>query len=361
MKILHVSHYFHPVVGGVEKNIEDLCRGLIELGHQSDVCCLSLPGAKRDEIYNGIKIHRIASLDMKFYKIAPSVARIIKKYDIIHVHGIGFFSDYLGLTKIKHCKPLVLSTHGGIFHTTRLSILKKPYFYLWSRLPLLFFDRLVAVSESDKKLFSRISSNITMIPDSVIYENFSKIKRKPIDGTLVYVGRLSPNKRLDNLMKAFFYIHKKQTNSKLFIIGGDWQGNRRMLESLSKKLGIEKNVVFTGRISHDKLINFFEKAQFFVCASEYEGFGISILEAMAAGLPVVVNDIDAFRTFVKNRENGFITNFSKPRKAAELILSLSTNKSKLAQISRQAKTSAKAYDYKRIAKDIEDVYKYVLR
>ncbi|MCK4335996.1 MAG: glycosyltransferase, partial [Candidatus Aenigmarchaeota archaeon] len=151
MKILHVYNHFYPCVGGIERHIEDLCINLIKLGHTSNVCCLNTCGNSKEilkphEKYKGINIYRIPYKDLKYYKIAPKVLNIIKKYDVIHVHGLGFFPDILSSTKRLHKRPLILSTHGGIFHTKKMLFLKRLYFNLWSRHKLRKVDRIIAVS-----------------------------------------------------------------------------------------------------------------------------------------------------------------------------------------------------------------------
>lgn len=362
MKILHFSQGFYPVTGGIEKNIEDICKGMQGLGHQSSVCCLRPEGTAKDEVWNGISIHRMRSLNLRFYKIAPCVLRLVKRHDVIHVHGLGSFSDTLAMAKALrlHSKPLVLSTHGGIFHTKRLSRMKKLYFNAWCRLALKFFSKVIAVSGSDRELFSGISRSVIMIPDSIDYGSLSSISRKPQKDVFICVGRLSQNKRIDNLIRAFSVISKHRPDARLFIIGGDWQGARKGLEALANGMGMKGKVIFTGRLGDREMMGYLARASFFLTASEYEGFGISVLEAMAAGLPVIVNNIPSFRTFVKHGKNGFIIDYSEPEKAARAILDI-MERNGMKAISGNAMKTAKGYDYKAIAKRLEDVYLDALR
>jgi alpha-1,3-mannosyltransferase len=363
MKILHVTNHFYPCVGGVEKYVYNLCKKLQLLGHQSDVCCLDTCAHKRKKLvkyeeHEGIKIYRISSFDLKYYKIAPKVINYIKNYDIIHIHGVGFFVDFLSLLKIVHRKSLLLSTHGGIFHTKKVSFFKKIYFYFWLKHILKKINKTLAVSKNDYKLFSRISSNILLVENGVDFKYFS-VKGGGKGGSMLYIGRISENKRIDNLIKVIYFLSKKNLDIKLYIVGEDWGGLKKGLEKNVRKNGLEKNVVFTGKVSDEKLLFYMKKARFFVSASEYEGFGLSVLEAMSSGTIPIINNIESFKNFIKNGKNGFIVDFSKPKKVAKIINNL-INKD-TSGISEKAKETAKKYDLERKIEKIEKIYKTLVR
>ena len=362
MKILHLVQHFYPCIGGIEKYVYDLCTNLNRLGHQNDVCCLNTcPYSKKKlksyEVHKGIRIRRIPSL-FKLYKIAPGFIKHIKKYDIIQVHGVSFFSDLLVLTKFIHGKKIIVNTHGGTFHTKRYPLFKKIYFNLWYRMAFKKIDKIIADGENDKKTFSKVSENIDIIPIPIETGIFSRIRRAPEKNRLVYTGRISRNKRIDNLIKTLFFIRKKNPNVKLYIVGSDWQGLRGGLEELAGQKGLESSVIFTGRVSDKELLNHLKKAQLYLFASEYEGGAvISVMEAMAAGVPVVVHkEIErTCKNWLIDGKTGFITDYKKPEKAADLILGLM--KKDISSISRNGKDMAKNYDWKEAAKRVEAAYR----
>jgi alpha-1,3-mannosyltransferase len=324
------------------------------------VCCLntcadSKKKLKSHEKYRGIKIHRIPYKDLKYYKIAPRVLKIVKNYDVIHIHGLGFFLDYLTTMKSFHRKPIILSTHGGIFHTKKMMPLKKIYFNVWSKSKLKDVDKIIAVSKNDEKLFSKISKNVVFIPDGIDFKTYSKIKRTPERNTFLFLGRLSPNKRIDRLIEVIDLLKDKIPNVKLYVVGQDWKGQKKILENMVKRKKLNKNVIFTGEVSENEKLNYLKKAEFFVSASEYEGFGISVVEAMATGLPVLLNDIEPFRNFVKNGENGFICDYSNLERTKNKILEIMGNN--LSNISGNAKKEAKKYDWFNLVREIKNLYK----
>lgn len=293
---------------------------------------------------------------MKYYKIAPTVLKIAKDYDVIHIHGVGFFSDYLVLTKWLHRKPIVLSTHGGIFHTKNLSILKKLYFFGWFRLVSSGINKIFAHSKNDLELFSKISpGKCAYVPYSIRYDFFD-IARKPEKNTLLFVGRISDNKRVDNLVKCVAEVKKKIPGIKLLVVGGDW-GRQKEAESIAESLGIRKNIFFEGEKHGRELLEYYKKSGIFVLASDYEGFGISAIEAMAAGCIPVLNDIEAFRAFIKDGENGFIVDFSDAKRAAERIIEINNLPVNIRnRIEAAAKKTAKEYDWAKTAERIESFY-----
>lgn len=360
MKILHVTNHFYPCVGGIETYIFDLCRELIKQGHKSDVACLDTCSYSNEklpakEIIEGINVFRMPYLNLKYYKIALSVAKFIKDYDIIHVHGIGFFSDYILLSKIFHKKPVVVSGHGGIFHTKRLSFIKQAYFGLWVRLTLKLADVVIAESKNNLALFEKICRPV-FIPYSIHFRDFS-IKRAPKKDSLLFVGRISRNKRIDNLISTVFFLKKSIPDVKLYVVGGDWENIKKDLDAMTIRLGLQKNVVFCGEKRGEELIEQYARAEFFVSASDYEGFGISAIEAMAAGCIPVLNSIDSFRAFIEDGKNGFIVDFGCPEAAAAKISEIKNLPANIRhKLEISARNTAKQYGWAGTAKKIESVY-----
>lgn len=360
MKILHVCNHFYPCIGGIERYVFDLCRELIKKGHKSDVACLNTCAYSNEklppqEIVDEITVYRMPYINLKYYKIAPSILRLAKDYDVIHIHGIGFFSDYLVLTKWLHKKPLVLSTHGGIFATKNLSVIKKIYFNTVTRLTLRKMKRIIATGQNEYNIFSKISRNIMNISPGINYNKFSSIKRTVEKNTFLFVGRISKNKRIDNLIKTMGAL--KCADIKLYIVGEDWGGLMNDLKEISKSVGVDKNVIFTGKISDNGLLKYYAKAEFFTSASEYEGFGISVAEAMAAGSIPILNDIEAFRALIDDGKSGFIVDFSNPDAAAKRITEINNlSQNKRNMVENAVKMTAKEYDWSKTADRIESIY-----
>jgi alpha-1,3-mannosyltransferase len=366
MRILHVCNHFYPCIGGVENYVYDLCKNLKRLGHTSDVLCVdkcpySDKRLPRFEEHENIKIYRTGAANLKFYNVSP-IPDILGGYDIIHIHAMGFFLDYLVLTKFMHRKRIVLSTHGGIFHTRSIYPVKRLYFDMIARVLLKFVDKVFADGESDRKLFSRISSGIAVVPITIDVPEFSRVARRPRKNTLLFVGRVSKNKRVDNLIRTIYYVKKSLPDVKLYIIGKDWEGLVRGLKKLAHENGLDKNVVFVGPVSRKGLLKYLGESKLYVFASEYEGGSvISVLEAMAAGCPVVVNKgiKDTCKDFVIEGRTGFFVDYNNPESAAETIARLLGRD--LSGVEKRGKEMSKRYDWPTVSKRIERLYMGVLK
>ena len=123
MRVVHVVRQFPPSVGGLENFVISLAKQQQKQG--LDVSILTLNRIKMDsktvlskhDVIEGIPVRRIGFVGSFRYPIAPGVLRQIADADIVHVHAVDFFCDFLALTRPLHRKPLVLTTHGGFFHT----------------------------------------------------------------------------------------------------------------------------------------------------------------------------------------------------------------------------------------------------
>ncbi|MFH1545303.1 MAG: glycosyltransferase family 4 protein [archaeon] len=364
MNVLHVSTHFHPCVGGKENYLLNLCTHLNGLGHKNEVVCLNTCAKsdkklKAEETFKGIKIHRTEYFGKDLYKISPKVIGFATKKDIdlIHVHGIGFLSDYLALTKAIHRKPLVLSTLGGFFHTKEKIWLKKAYLNSWCRIVFRAFDGIIASGVNDYKLFKKLSPKTKLIEAGVEIKKFSKKKKKE-KGRILFLGRISKNKRIDNLINTFFFVAKEKPKAKLVIAGEDWEGLSKEYEKLVKEKGMKGKVFFKGKISERKLVEEISRAEFIISASEYEGFGISVVEGMASGAIPILNKISAFERFVRNGRNGFLVEFNEAKKAGEKISRImNLNEKKKKRIAEKAIKSVQKYDWSEVVKRIEKEYK----
>ncbi len=326
LRVLHVVRQFHPNRGGLEDFVANL--GRIQAAHGDDVTVLTLdrlfgrPDERlpsRDHL-GPIAIRRIPFRGSSRYPLAPSFLRRLGDADIVHVHAIDFFFDALAATKLIHRKPLVATTHGGFFHSGAYSGLKRLWFNGPTRLSAHAYGAIVACSRQDAARFAPIvGERLRLIENGVDIAKFRgaasphKVKR------LVTIGRLAVNKRPEWLLGAMAALVAQDSDWRLSVVGAasDWTGERFMAEV--ERLGLAGHVDLHLGVSDASLRETLGTASLFVSASEFEGFGIALVEAASAGLGIVVNANTAFSDFAARHGGIALTEFSDATAASAAI------------------------------------------
>ena len=365
MKIAHITNHFYPCIGGIETFTLDLCKELQKNKISCKVICLDKCANSKQKLGNYSKlgdpeITRIPFLDLKYYKIAPAVLNHIKDSDILHVHGIGFFSDFLLLTKFLHKKPIIVQSHGGIFHTKNLGFLKMIYFNLIERFLLSFAEMVILDSIQDYAFFSKIlpKNKLTHIENAISLDDFSNLPSKKEKNSFLFVGRISKNKRVDLLIQAFCFLLKSMPDAKLYIIGNDFDYCLQKCKELVQKNNLQKNILFVGELPRNKLLEYYSKSEYIVSASSYEGFGISIVEGLASGCIPILNNIPQFNEFVKDLGKEFIIDFENSEKAAKQISEISKSSNK--NMAEKCQKIAKKYSWENKIDEFKNIYAKLL-
>ncbi|MBI4010634.1 MAG: glycosyltransferase family 4 protein [Candidatus Aenigmarchaeota archaeon] len=362
MHIVHLTPNFYPAVGGIETYVSELAERQVKKGHEVSILT-------SDRLRNGEKlrkfekigklnVHRVPFKLVMRYNFSPEALRLILdlNYDVLHIHSIGYFTDIIPVIKNKKNVKVIVSTHGGIFHTTHMDFLKKIYFKSFTKKALKQADYVIATSKKDERLFSKICNRnkIEVICPGVDWKELSKLPGTKSTNTVLYVGRFSENKRLDKMLHVIAKAKKRIIGVKLLMVGEDW-GEKRKLLLLVKKLKLNENVSFVSGIEdHYK---YYSKANLFLLSSAYEGFGTSVVEAMSTGMPVIVNDIKTMHEIVSDGNDGYIVNFDKYEKVADLVVKILENRSLQKKIGASAKSSAKRFDWDLLSNKIENIYR----
>ncbi len=364
VQIIHVVRQFYPSVGGLENFVRSLAIEQKAAGYEVKVVSLdrvfhqnSAKLATQDEI-DGICITRIPYFGSYKYPFAFSILSKLNSADIVHVHGIDFFSDFLSLTRFIHRKKIILSTHGGFFHTHYASRLKKIFFNTVTRFTLKNYAAVCACSNNDYSTFQSITkSNLNLIENGVDIEKFWEAG--PIKGgkTWIFIGRFSNNKRVDKLIDVIARLVKLDPAYKLLVIGKDWDGNYKKLIDQVARLGIGAHVDFFTGLSDAEIKSKVGLASFIVSASEYEGFGLSLIEGMSAGLIPIASPIKSFDKILADAKLGLINDFSMDN---ENIQSLDVYVQKVLadySASREAATKATSkYSWNFKSQEFSDIY-----
>jgi alpha-1,3-mannosyltransferase len=365
MRILHVVRQFYPAVGGLENFVLSLAMEqknngidaevltLNRIFHQSGSAILSA-----EDIVQGVKVIRISWSGSYKYPFAPTVLSHLNSFDLIHVHGIDFFFDFLSLTQLIHKKPLVASTHGGFFHTAYASTIKKLFFNTVTKFSLRAYKQIYACSIGDFELFSPLClPKLQLIENGVDTTKYHNAASKVHTRKFVYIGRFSDNKGLDRLVSTFADLKTYGDDYHLNIIGKDWDGNKTKLEYQIKTLGLQAQISIETDLNDSAIKCRLENASYIVSASSYEGFGLTIVEGMSAGLIPVVSSIPSFERIITSSNVGLITRFENPQTDALNIHQFCEQTEKNYSVLRErAITESNRYSWPLVAKKFSQAY-----
>lgn len=364
---------YKPYISGITNYVDINKRYLEMAGH--DVFVFTFGDLEyEDEEPRVIRSHGVPLADTGFYlstRYSRAAKQLLQTMDIVHVHH-PFLSGRLAL---KYCRPLnipiIFTNH------TRYDL------YAQSRLPLLpdevsngllqaympafckEMDLVISPSHGMEKILRQygVETKVEVVPNGVDLMPFYTAKSLPrtrfgfkdCDILLVYAGRIAPEKNLEFLLQAFAGVSQVIPNIYLLIIGGGQKDHVEKIMSIPKNLNIQDRVLFTGIIPYNELPPYFAMCDIFVTASVTETFGMSTVEAMGAGLPVVGVQSPGTSDIIKDGETGYLSTKDISSFTAKLTY-LCIKKSLFRKLGKAARASSKQYDIRRTTKNILKYY-----
>jgi alpha-1,3-mannosyltransferase len=318
-----------------------------------------LPRAER---VRELSVIRIPWRGSRRYPIAPGVLRYIRGADIVHVHGLDFFFDFLAWTRQIHKRPLIGSTHGGFFHTAFAASLKQAYFNVVTPLSCRQYDAIVASSEEDAKLFEAAAgANLHLIENGVDIGKFWDCSSKQHQRTLIYFGRLAPHKRVPTLFTLLGELRLIKPDWRLIVAGREWGVSIDELCAAADTAGVLNAVEFPGQVTVKELRALIGRSSYFICASAYEGFGVAAAEALSAGLIPVLSTVSPFVKLLGRAGTGIAYDPERPLAAAERLNRFASSAANnIASLRRRAMETASAYDWTVVAEKFASLYRAVL-
>lgn len=315
MKIVLVTEYVapkgRPYFGGVDSRTINIAKNLAK-DNDVHIVTTFLDGTEREEDYDGVTIHRISEL-RKFTQRGDFAQRLKFNSDVVSeiyrlrpdiIDASGFVSYNGGYKSAKRISVPVVATVHEVWQgnwTQNMGLVNGFIGHFLERNYLRYhFDGYIAVSNFTKKMLidkmGICKDKIEVVYNGIDLELYKSvdIDKKYESPTIVTICRLVSYKRVDDLIKAVNILRTEFPDIKLKIIGAGPE--REYLIGLAKKLRLQNNIDFLGKISDTKeMIKILKKSHVFVLSSIVEGFGMVVVEAMASGIPYVVSEINPLK------------------------------------------------------------------
>lgn len=389
MRIAIFSDTFPPQVNGVASVVRDSVAALTELGHE--VAVFTVTGTNRTERTAGGRsyaVKKLPSLSLpKFiyhgdtYAFAlppgPGTLRALKKFkpDVIHTHT-PFFAGWGAVIGKKARNIPLVGTHHT-FYDDYLKHIKLDYSwgkkFSW-RYTIAYYNHADVVTSPSRALGGELQGHglkrpLQIMPNPVDVEFFvpaasaakkTQLKKRFGAGkrSIVYMGRISYEKDIDQAMKAFEAASQKLPNTTFMIVGDGPE--RKKLEVLAKKLGINGRVIFTGMLHREDLRDALQANDAFVTASRSENMPVSVIEAMGCGLPIASVKARGIPEIVRHGKNGLLVEADHPEKLAAAIVRLFSSPAGLQKKGRASRKLAEQYSQKNVTEAMVGLYKKII-
>ena len=367
MNIAQVSPYDYSYPGGVNTHISQLTVQLAKMGHHVQILapCSNKKALPNTEsiIPLGKTIPWVSNGSMARITISwwllPKVKTILDdgNFDIMHFHEPLFPS--LPWMVLPQSRTVNVATFHAYYQ-------RSVGYWYWKPLCTWYYKKIdgkIAVSESAKGFVnSYFPGEYDIIPHGVDYERFSK-EVTPVedfcDGKLniLFVSRLEKRKGITYLIKAYKKVKEEFPQSRLIIVG---PGNISRYQNWCNELNL-KDVVFAGFISAEDLLRYYHTADIFCApATGQESFGIVLLEAMAAGKPIVASNIPGFAAVLAHNVEGLLVPPKDEEALANTLLSLLKDQDLRQQMGSAGRSKAEKHCWASIGQRTMDYYMKIL-
>lgn len=332
MRIAFITYEYPPfIMGGAGVYAKNITEELAKLGHYITVFTPAFKGINDEDSIDNLEIVRIKinkKLPFKALHFWSKLPKEVKKaenknkFDIVHINGNSYFSYKKQITEA----PQIVMIHHSVRDVTKINKIDfiTRFFKIGNEDSLIMpiIEKIIVNSARKIVVPSEFTKNriiyhykidpslIKVIHEGIDFKNISKLNNLKIENFtqkenpfILFVGRIDdPRKGLDLLLKIFKKVLIK-SDCELVVIGA---GNPENAIYLAKSMGILNKIFFAGRINESSLNTYYKLCDVYVCPSRLEGFGLTILEAMTLGKPVVAFNVGAIPELIKNYYNGIL-------------------------------------------------------
>jgi len=386
MKISYLIKYFYPIKGGAENYLMNLALRAAEDGHEVHVFTGDRKGKEKlsplECEYKGMKIHRckfwINFSNYLFFNPSLFFKLMKQDSDVVHVSGFGFiWHDFVLILKKLTSKrtKFINSPHGPFMPLGSYGLLKKVLKSIYTPIQNLFLNWLYdTVTESntyqwqwiarygiDRQKIKLVTPGIDeeMIDKHIPEEDILRFRQKyDLSDKFVisYLGRISEYKGVQHIINILPDIVLKHPDLVLLIMGRD-EGYVRSLKSMAEKLKVRRNIRFIIDITEEEKYIGLSVSQIIIFPSEWEAFGIVLLEAMTCGNAIVSTKTEGGNYLVTDSVNGYKYDFGDKDKLEKILEELLENKDMTKRMQNENKKRVRIFSWDEIYRNS---YKMIL-
>jgi glycosyltransferase involved in cell wall biosynthesis len=387
VRIIQACVRYPPAKGGAETHVHALSTRLKQRGHDVVVYTSDLDtefpmarlGGPHAEV-DGVPVRRFkaTSLPGRLHWVrAPSMKALYReRADIIHAHSYSYqHTHFAAKAALRLGAPFVFTPHfhppasatGGGGRDKQRAL----YDRFLGRKVFAAASLVVAVSTPELEWMRPLippGTATVVIPNGVELKRFAgegdgrgfRERHSVVGPMLLFTGRLAVNKRLEHVIELMPALLKEFPGLVFCVVGED-HGMLAEYKALCEKLGVQAHVRFIGHVSPEELVEAYRACDAFVLPSEYEAFGIVLLEAMACGKAVVATRVGGVSDIVTDRQTGLLVPYGDPAALARALTSVLGDRMLARELGGAARRAVgERFDWDSVVRQVEQQYTLLL-
>jgi len=365
MHIGLVTEYYYPSVGGVQEHVHHFAREARRLGHEVKIVTSAMPDLEPEGpdqpgvVRLGRSLPLYGNGGFGRVSVGAGLSRAMRdllereRFDVLHLHCP--LTPVLPWLALHHARGPVVGTFHSNFSPGRLWALTRR----WQQRYADRLDAAVAVSHAATTAYAgRLDLPFRVVPNGVDVERFGRGRRLRTldDGKLnvLFVGRLEPRNGLDLLLQAFALL-RRRLPARLLVVGG---GPLRERYEARVPEALRGDVVFAG-VLRDERPDWYASADVYCAPTRVASFGVTLLEAMAAGRPVLASDIDGFREVMTSGREGELLPPGDPAAWATALERLAGDPRRARDLGAEGRVTVQRYAWPRVAAEVLGLYRAI--
>lgn len=368
MRICHFTSTFFPRIGGVEIVVSNLAEKQHKMGHSVLVLTPKIRGVDNrvDVPYRVVHYGRPSS---KRFLTRQVILRLLyehirQPFDIVHSHSAyphGYVAaSFSRLTGV----PYIVTPHGPTDIMRNEQIRTHPKLAVRMAEGLKSASVITAISRDIEQEILSVGGisdeKVRIIPNGVNLSDFEGVEPAHHEGPYILaLGRMVYQKGFDLLIDVFAEVLREAPELHL-LLGGEGV-MRKEYEARARELGITDRIKFLGLVQGSLKVAYMKGAEFFVCPSRFEPFGIVVLEALASGVPVIANRVGGIVDIVEDGIQGVLVHSDNKKEFAREIVRMHRDKVGRGVMAQAARYRAQMYDWSRINAFYMEAYEDSIR
>jgi glycosyltransferase involved in cell wall biosynthesis len=385
VNVLHVIASLAPRYGGPSTVVSEMARAVADRGHHVEILTTDIDGPERIPVPVGRPVEWRGATTTFFhvgrprrYKMSYGLGRAlrhrIREFDVVHIHSLFLFHT---LATAHYCRrflvPYVVRPHGTLnpWHRSQHRWRKAVYGGLLEGRNLRGASGIhyTSVEERDHAASLHLSAPSFVIPLGVDVQALAR----PVDpatladrtelagrALVTFIGRLTAKKRVGLLVEAFAEVAHRRADAHLVIAGPDDEGIGGALRSQIAATGLEDRVTMLGLVVGEAKVALLQRSQVFILPSEDENFGVAVVEALAAGLPVVVTEGVAISRQLAEVDAGEVVTTTRGALSAAITRLLEDKELAASRAEHGRALVRSAFAWTSIAAQLEQMYQQVI-